>query len=156
MEAARVRAVQAFLEIGKTIAVRIGRGIVLADTEAEQGLTDVLEPVAVDVAATADDERQRGRVVREIRVVDGRPDRCGRGGQSGGRGAQAQRHLHARADREVAELTGHRARARARRRARLDALESEARWNRQRERGGQRGAWPGVDDGGGQRGRRRP
>ena len=53
MEAARVRAVQAFLEIGKTIAVRIGRGIVLADTEAEQGLTDVLEPVAVEVAANA-------------------------------------------------------------------------------------------------------
>ena len=64
MEAARVRAVQAFLEIGKTIAVRIGRGIVLADTEAEQGLTDVLEPVAVEVAANPDRERQRGRVVR--------------------------------------------------------------------------------------------
>ena len=58
MEAARVRAVQAFLEIGKTIAVRIGRGIVLADTEAEQGLTDVLEPVAVEVAANPDRERQ--------------------------------------------------------------------------------------------------
>ena len=134
MEATRVRAAQAFLEIGQAIAVGIGRGIVLAGDEAEEALTRVRDPVAVRVAANPDDERQRGRVVREIGVLDGCPGRRGRGGEPEAAGAQAQRHLRARAGREVAELTGHLAGARARGRSRLYRFEREAVWNRQRER----------------------